>query len=74
MSIVYNNTEEKTELQQKIMAELRQKQATKPLTDGASVTSLGDDYVKSNMSRSTMWIIVLVIAVIASIAMLVAVM
>lgn len=78
MSIIYNDTQEKSELQRKILAELREKQTTTSLTEGASVTTFDDasnpDYHHEPMAKSTMWILILIAAVIASIIMFAAVM
>ena len=63
MSIIYNDTQEKSELQRQIMAELREKQASKPLNEaGQSLTSFDEpDYSREvSMSPATRWVIILI--------------
>lgn len=63
MSIIYNDTQEKSELQRQIMAELREKQAAKPLNEaGRSLTSFDEpDYSREvSMSPATRWVIILI--------------
>lgn len=63
MSIIYNDTQEKSELQRQIMAELREKQAAKPLNEaGQSLTSFDEpDYSREvSMSPATRWVIILI--------------
>lgn len=72
MSIIYNDTQEKSDLQRRISAELREKRAGRPLNGGAKIDSqfddLGDaDYVKDLKPTTTLawaWVII-AIAVVA---------
>ena len=62
MSIIYNDTQEKTELQRRIVAELREKQAATPLNEaGQSLRSFDEpDYSREvSMSPATRWVIIL---------------
>ena len=43
MSIIYNDTQEKTELQRRIVAELREKQAATPLNEAGQSLSSFDE-------------------------------
>lgn len=63
MSIIYNDTQEKTELQRRIVAELREKQAATPLNEaGQSLSSFDEpDYSREvSMSPATRWVIILI--------------
>lgn len=43
MSIIYNDTAEKSELQRRVMADLREKQTSKPLNEGTKKLTEFDD-------------------------------
>lgn len=71
MSIIYNDTQEKSELQKRITAELREKQNRSGKVEGSSYQhkdtfTPGDEYQKdlepANMT-AWVWIIIVVIAV-----------
>ena len=51
MSIIYNDTQEKSELQRRIQAELRQKQLAKPLDEGSTSLSSFDDTADADYTR-----------------------
>lgn len=61
MSIIYNDTEEKSDLQRRIAAELQEKKASKPANEGVKLASFKDtdepDY-SSHFTRSnaTFWV------------------
>ena len=65
MSIIYNDTQEKSELQRKITAELRAKQEAASSNEvKQSLTSFDDpDYSREiKLSKTTIWVIILVAA------------
>ena len=68
MAIIYNKTEEKTELQQKVLADLRAKQATSAL-DG-DTARLGADYdnragATDEIKTIRLWLVVAVMLITA---------
>lgn len=73
MSIIYNDTDEKSSLQRKVLADLRAKQSAKPLIDGSTPTGSNfDDTSEPDYcseckfpTKSAMWLGLLVVAVIA---------
>lgn len=72
MSIIYNDTQEKSELQRQIMAELREKQAAKPLNEaGQSLTSFDEpDYSREvSMSPATRWVIIIIAMAVLAVAL-----
>ena len=76
MSIIYNDTQEKTELQRRIMAELREKQAAKPLNEaGQSLTSFDEpDYSREvSISPAARWVIILIVMVVVAVVLFIAV-
>ena len=68
MAIIYNKTEEKTELQQKVLADLRAKQAASALNGDAA--SLGTDYdnragATDEIKTIRLWLVVAVMLITA---------
>ena len=68
MAIIYNKTEEKTELQQKVLADLRTKQAASA-SDGDAVR-LGTDYdnragATDEVKTIRLWLVVAVMLITA---------
>ena len=68
MAIIYNKTEEKTELQQKVLADLRAKQAASA-SDGDAVR-LGTDYdnragAADEIKTTRLWLVVAVMLITA---------
>lgn len=65
MSIIYNDTQEKSELQRKITAELRAKQEAASSNEAKqSLISFDDpDYSREiKLSKTTIWVIILAVA------------
>ncbi len=68
MAIIYNKTEEKTELQQKVLADLRAKQATSALDGDAA--RLGADYdnragATDEVKTIRLWLVVAIMLITA---------
>lgn len=77
MSIIYNDTNERSDLQRKIAAELREKQASKPLVDGAklsgdnAVNEFDDpEYTRDFRATSTTGLWVIAVIAVAGLAIL----